>query len=182
MRTGVAVGVVLACLAGVAVAQATLGKLKVEVTANGEAAAGKVEIVPGGGGATVTTEGGRVVELPAGTYQVKTTLTEALDDPVRTQEDVRVTAGALATVKTEFEVSRITLVCRKGDADVQGEVKIRRPGASAWLGPVRCGEPFLVSGGSYEAQVTAAGATAPVTIDRVQIMAGATQRLPLHLP
>ncbi|MBN1774249.1 MAG: hypothetical protein JXB32_23520, partial [Deltaproteobacteria bacterium] len=135
-----------------------------------------------GGGATLAVEANRELEVPVATYRVKVTLTEALDDPVRSQDDVRVAAGAPATVKIDFEVSRITLVCRKGDADVQGEVKIRRPGASTWLGPVRCGEPFVVSGGSYEAQVTAAGASAPVTIDRVQIMAGATQRLPLHLP
>jgi hypothetical protein len=182
MRTGIAVGALLVCVAGVAVAQAAVGKLKVELTANGEAAGGRVEVRPAGGGAAVTAEAGRALELPAGTYQVKVTLTEALDDPVRTQDEVRVTAGAQAVVTVDFEVSRITLVCRQGDTDVQGEVKIRRPGAATWLGPVRCGEPFVVSGGSYEAQVTAAGASAPVTIDRVQIMAGATQRLPLHLP
>ena len=182
MRTGIAVGILLACMASIAAAQAAVGKLMVAVTANGEAAVGRVEVLPAGGGAAVTTEGGRAVDVPVGTYQVKVTLTEALDDPVRTQDAVQVTAGAQATVTVDFEVSRITLVCRKGEADVQGEVKIRRPGASAWLGPVRCGEPFLVSGGSYEAQVTAAGAATPVTIDRVQIMAGATQRLPLHLP
>jgi hypothetical protein len=183
MRTGIAVGALLVCLAGLAAAQAALGKLKVEVTANGEAAVGKVELLPAAGGAALaTSDGGGVFDVPAGTYQVKATLTEALDDPVRTQDGVQVTAAAPATVKIDFEVSRITLVCRKGDTDVQGELKIRRPGSSAWLGPVRCGEPFLVSGGSYEAQVTAAGAAAPVTIDRVQIMAGATQRLALQLP
>lgn len=185
MRTGIAVGAVLACLAAVAVAQAALGKLKVEITANGEPVDGadaRVDLLPAGGGRTVVAEANRVAEVPAGIYQVKATLIDALDDPVRTQDDVRVVAGEQATVKIDFEVSRITLVCRKGETDVQGEVKIRRPGASAWLGPVRCGEPFLVSGGTYEAQVTVAGGGAPVAIDRVQIMSGATQRLPLHLP
>jgi len=182
MRTGIAVGALLACVAAVAAGQAALGRLKVEITANGEAADAEVELQPAGGGRTVTVEANRAAEVPAGAYRVKATLTAALDDPVRTQDDVRVTAGALTAVRIDFDVSRITLVCRRGDTDVQGEVKIRRPGASAWLGPVRCGEPFLVSGGTYEARVTAAGASAPVAIDRVQIMAGATQRLPLHLP
>ncbi|NMC69106.1 MAG: hypothetical protein GYA57_03440 [Myxococcales bacterium] len=182
MRTGIAVGALLACVAAVAAAQAALGKVKVEITANGETVDAEVELQPAGGGRTVTVEANRAEEVPAGTYHVKATLTAALDDPVRTQDDVRVAAGAQTAVQIDFEVSRITLVCRRGDTDVPGEVSIRRPGASIWLGPVRCGEPFLVTGGTYEARVTAEGASAPVAIDRVQIMAGATQRLPLHLP
>ena len=182
MRTGIAIGALVACAAAVAAGQVALGRLKVEITANGEPSDAKVELQPAGGGRSVIVEANRAAEVPAGTYRVRATLTAALDNPVRTRDDVRVTAGAQTAVRIDFDVSHITLVCRRGDSDVQGEVKIRRPGAAAWLGPVRCGEPFLVSGGTYEALVTVAGASAPVAIERVQIMAGATQRLPLHLP
>ncbi|MBN1771584.1 MAG: hypothetical protein JXB32_10000, partial [Deltaproteobacteria bacterium] len=98
VRTGIAVGALLACAAGVVAAQAALGKLKVEVTANGETVGADVELLPAGGGATLAVEANRELEVPVGTYRVKATLTEALDDPVRSEDDVRVAAGAPATV------------------------------------------------------------------------------------
>jgi len=183
MRVATLATIAFLSVVSLATAQGALGKLKVTVTANGEAAAATVEVLPAAGGAAVAHgEGGKVLDVPAGTFEVRATLTEAIDDPVQTKSGVVVTAGAQADVSIDFEVARVTLVCRKGGADVTGTVKIRRPGASGWLPEVRCGEAFLVSGGTYEAQVTVTGAAQPVSIDRVQIMSGATQRLPLNLP
>jgi hypothetical protein len=94
---------------------------------------------------------------------------------------IDVAAGAEKTAHVDFQVGRAALVCRRGDADVAGQARIRRPGTALWLPTVRCGESFLVSGGTYEAEVTPDGASVPVVIDRLQIMAGATQRLPVEL-
>jgi hypothetical protein len=174
--------VAVACFATIAVAQVATGKLTVELTANGQAAAGTVEILPAqGGSAAAQGASGAAFDVPAGAYDVKATLTDAIDDPQRTIGGIDVAAGEGRTVRVDFQVGRVTLVCRKGDVDVTGDAKLRRPGSSAWLPAVRCGETFLVSGGTYEAQVTASGATQAVSIDFLQVMAGAAQRLPIDL-
>jgi hypothetical protein len=182
MRTASLLLVALAFSAGLAAAQGTGGKLRVQITANGEPAAGTVEVFPSAGGpAVVRGDGGTLLDVAAGTYDVKATLTEALDDPVRMRGGIDVAAGAEKTAHVDFQVGRAALVCRRGDADVAGQARIRRPGTALWLPTVRCGESFLVSGGTYEAEVTPDGASVPVVIDRLQIMAGATQRLPVEL-
>ncbi len=182
MKTASLLVVAAACFATLAAAQTATGKLTVELTANGQGATGTVEILPAQGGAAAAQGAtGTTFEVPAGAYDVKATLTDAIDDPQRTMGGIDVAAGAARTVRVDFQLGRVTLVCRKAGADVAGEAKLRRPGSSAWLPVVRCGETFLVSGGTYEAQVTAAGAAQPVSIDFLQIMSGATQRLPVEL-
>jgi len=167
--------------AGVVFAQSN-GTLRVDVTASLEPAEASVEVLPQGGGEAVASgSSGGAFDLPPGTYDVEVTLTEAIDDPVKTKRGLRVEAGLENSVTVNFDASRVTLVCRRGDGAVEGKVRIRRPGAGAWLPDVRCGEAFIVSGGSYEAEVTPA--TGPVVaVDRLQIMSGATQRIPVAIP
>jgi hypothetical protein len=123
-----------------------------------------------------------VLEVPPGTYDVKVTLTDAIDDPARTKDAVTVASGAEVAVAVDFEVARVTLVCRRGETDLAGDVRLRRPGTSSWLPAVRCGEAFLVSGGTYEAEVSIAGVAQVVRLPRLQFMSGATQRLPVPVP
>ena len=180
-RASIWVGAV-ACFATIAVAQGTSGKLTMELTTNGQPTARTIEILPAQGGAAAAQgASGAAYDVPAGAYDVKATLTDALDDPQRTMGGIDVAADAARTVRVDFQVGRVTLVCRKAGADVPGDAKLRRPGSSAWLPSVRCGEAFLVSGGTYEAQVTASGAAQAVAIDFLQIMAGAAQRLAIDL-
>jgi len=168
--------------AGVAAAQAAAGKLQVEITANGEPAAGKIELLPAGGGNPVASgDAGTTLDVPAGTWDVKATLTAAIDRPSRTEPGVVVGPGGPAVVRVEFSVARATFVCRRGDTAVGGHVRLRRPGA-AWLPAVRCDEPFVVSGGAYEAELTVDGGGPTVAVPRVQLMAGATQRRQLDVP
>lgn len=180
---GAAVVLIGAAVGGVT-AQSARGKLRVSVMANGEAAEGSVEVLQIGGGATAASgPAAETLDVPPGTYDLRVTLTQAIDDPTTTCEGVVVVAGAETAIDVDFEVSRLTLVCRDGDAEVAGTVRMRRPGAARWLPDVRCGETFLVSGGTYEAEVrSASGSPAAVTlIERLQVMSGGTQSLPLAL-
>jgi hypothetical protein len=184
MRTASLLLVTLACAAGLAAAQSrsTGGTLTVEVTANGEHAAGTVEVFPAAGGpSTVHGDAGTALPVPPGTYDVQATLTDAIDHPQHRRGGIDVAAAAARTAHIDFQIGRVTLVCRKAGLDVPGAARIRRPGASAWLPEVRCGREFLVSGGTYEGEITPDGAANATRVDLLQIMEGATQRLPVDL-
>lgn len=182
-RAGIGFGAALALVAaGGALAQpAPRGTVRVEVTANGTDADAQIELLPPAGGTAAATGAPRTpLAVPPGTWNVRVTLTGALDRPARTREAVAVAAGAETSVRVDFEVAEVAFACRKGTAEASGEVRIRRPGASAWLPPVACGRTFLVSGGTYEAQATVGGTS--VQVEALQIVAGAVQRLPITAP
>ena len=169
-------------LAGLAGAQDAPGKLDVRLTANGSPASGSFEVLPSQGGPAVgQSPAGTPVDVPAGVYDVKATLTEAIDRPSRSRGGVEVEAGAVRVLRIDFQVGRVTLLCRKDGETVAADVSLRRPGRSSWLPAVHCGVPFLVSGGTYEADVTLEGAATGILVPRLQIMAGTTQRLAVDL-
>ncbi|MBI5491070.1 MAG: hypothetical protein HY905_27310 [Deltaproteobacteria bacterium] len=172
----------LAALAGAAGAQDARGKLEVRLTANGEPAAGTVEIFPSQGGPSAYAgPTGTPVELPAAVYDVKVTLTDAIDHPTRSRGGIEVTVGNDRTVHIDFQVGRVTLLCRKDGEALDAEISLRRPGSSNWLPAVHCGVPFLVSGGTYEADVTPLDSLTGVQAGPLQIMSGTTQRLAIDL-
>ena len=169
-------------LAGLAGAQDAPGKLEVRLTANGSPATGSFEVLPSQGGPAVGQgPAGTPLAVAAGVYDIKATLTEAIDRPTRSRGGVEVEAGADRVLRIDFQVGRVTLLCRKDGETLSAEVALRRPGSSAWLPAVRCGVAFLVSGGTYEADVTPDGASTALRVPRLQIMAGTTQRLAVDL-
>jgi hypothetical protein len=181
-KTLSAVVFVMVGLAGLADAQDAPGRLDVRLTANGAPAAGSFEILPSQGGPAVGQgPAGTPLDVPAGVYDVKATLTEAIDRPTRSRGGVEVEAGADRVLRIDFQVGRVTLLCKKDGETVSADVALRRPGRSSWLPAVQCGVPFLVSGGTYEADVTLEGASTGIHVPRLQIMAGTTQRLAVEL-
>ncbi|MBI5501900.1 MAG: hypothetical protein HY907_16775 [Deltaproteobacteria bacterium] len=181
-RIAGSLALLLAALAGAAGAQDAQGTLDVRLSANGEPAAGTVTIFPSAGGpAAYDGPANAPAALPHGVYDVKATLTDAIDHPTRSRGGIELTAGDDRTIHIDFQVGRVTLLCRKNGTALDAEISLRRPGSSTWLPAVHCGVPFLVSGGTYEADITPLDSTTGTPAGTLQIMAGTTQRLALDL-
>ncbi len=176
---------ILAVVAATAAAQTTQGKLKVNVTANGRAASATMDVLAAGDRAALASgDAGRAVDVPAGAYELRVVLTEAIDRPVLSRSGIVVEAGRETAVDVDFEVGRVTLMCGGAGYEADAKARIRRPGAPGWLPEVRCGEEFLISGGTYETEIVAGAGRDRVVfpVRRIQVMGGATQALRLEAP
>jgi hypothetical protein len=186
VRTAVALAALAACAAAAA-AQEAPGRVAVAVLALDEPAAARIQVfrdrddTPVAAGAA-----GEPIELPAGSWRIVATLEAAIDRPERGRHGVLVRSGETTALTINFNVARVTLRCLwNDDAEATGAVKLRRPGESEWLPEVPCGAPFLVSGGTYEAEARIAhpdGRTATVHVDRLQDVNGGVQALPVRVP
>lgn len=154
----------------------TPGTLKVTATFNGAAVAATIEVRRTGETEvreTRTLSGDQAAEfsLPPGRYDVRAVYPGAIDAAADVREGQRIESGATRRVDFAFDsISQVTIECKKGGRNVNGTIRLRRPGGTEYPFEARCQEEFIISGGAWEAQVTlgtgrgAMSVEAPLTI------------------
>lgn len=149
------------------------GELRLEVTAGGEPAMGKLRILTAEvePELVMETESSKTVELPSGDYDVEVTNTSLLDRPEKRLRDVPVKAGELTERELDFPVGTIILNPRRGRGTIRSEVHWRYAGGGDWFEETsRTGEELTLSTGRYDAQIKI-GRT-EVVINDIQVYEG----------
>jgi len=130
---------------------------------------------------------GKPIDLPAGTYDIKTTFTTAVDHPVREFRDVKLNPGDKLEREIQFPVGQVTLTTR---SNAKAKVKLRRqaegrPREDAkeepWFEtmPVT-NEPFIISAGTFEIEVqTGTGKGKGFKVKGVTVYSDGIQTIPL---
>jgi len=134
----------------------------------------KPEVVDKGKGKGTVT-----LKAAADTYKLKVTLTEALDEPTETVEEIDIKSDGSGKGEVKFSTGTLTLTVFKGGRKKKCNVKLRRPGGGQWLPSFKTGKSVSLSAGEYEAKVTIG--KVPHTVSGIFVMEGATQTIPIQL-
>jgi hypothetical protein len=165
------------------------GTLKIKATFNGSTVAALIEIRRTGQTDVVdsATMGGGMDEaqfsLPPGRYDIRAVFPGAVDNAADVREGLRIRSGETANHEFAFDsVAQVTLECKRGGRNVNGKIKLRRPGGTDYPIEVECGNEFFIGGGEWEAEVTVGSGRSPLILQTsVHINGGGVLRTPIMI-
>lgn len=119
--------------------------------------------------------------LPPGRYAVSASFPGSVDNAHDVRENQRIRSDRTLDIDFTFEnISQVTLTCVSNRRSTSGTIRLRRIGADDWLTQVRCGQEFIISGGSYEAEVSV-GRNTVIQIPQLQITGGGRVTSPIDI-
>lgn len=165
------------------------GTLKVTATFNGSSVDAPIEVRRTGQSDvvdSVTLGAGRTeaqFSLPPGRYDIRAVFPGAVDSAADVREGLRIRSGESANHEFAFDsISQVTLECKRGGRNVNGTIKLRRPGGTDYPFQVECGNEFFISGGAWEAEVQVGSGRSPLILQTtVQIVGGGVLRTPIMI-